>query len=63
MKINIFIGDDLLSEAMKVSGVKTQKEAIELGSATLVKSKKQENIRQFRGRLKWEGDLETIRLD
>ena len=63
MRTNIVIDDELLSEAMKASGAKTKREAVELGLAALVKLKKQENIRQFRGKLKWDGDLEAMRLD
>ncbi|MGK7911620.1 MAG: type II toxin-antitoxin system VapB family antitoxin [Synechococcus sp.] len=63
MRTNIVIDDELLSEAMKASGAKTKREAVELGLAALVKLKRQENIRQFRGKLKWEGNLEDMRLD
>ncbi|MEM9567533.1 MAG: type II toxin-antitoxin system VapB family antitoxin [Cyanobacteria bacterium P01_E01_bin.34] len=63
MRTNIVIDDELLSEAMKASGAKTKREAVELGLAALVKLKKQDNIRQFRGKLKWDGDLEAMRLD
>ena len=45
MRTKIVIDDELLSEAMKASGAKTKREAVELGLAALVKLKQQENIR------------------
>jgi hypothetical protein len=39
------------------------REAVELALRTLVKLQQQGEIRAFRGRLAWEGDLQTQRLD
>jgi len=61
MRTNIVIDDKLMSEALKATGVQTKREAVELGLKTLIKLKKQEGIKAFRGRLKWEGDLEEMR--
>ena len=36
---------------------------MELGLRTLVKLKQQEGLRAFRGKLRWDGDLEALRLD
>jgi Arc/MetJ family transcription regulator len=41
----------------------SKREAVELALRTLVKLQQQGEIRAFRGRLAWEGDLETQRLD
>ncbi|MDO9474950.1 MAG: type II toxin-antitoxin system VapB family antitoxin [Caulobacter sp.] len=63
MRTNIVIDDDLMEEALKATGASTKREAVELGLRTLVKLRKQESIRQFRGRLAWEGDLDAMRSD
>jgi Arc/MetJ family transcription regulator len=63
MRTNIVIDDQLMSEALKLTGLKTKKEAVELGLKTLIRLKKQEEIRQYRGKLKWEGDLDEMRED
>jgi Arc/MetJ family transcription regulator len=63
MRTNIVIDDNLMSDALKLTGVKTKREAVELGLKTLIKLKKQENIRRFRGKLHWEGDLDEMRKD
>ena len=62
MKTNIDIDDDLMSTALKLTGLKTKKETVELAPKTLVSLKKQGKIKNFRGKLKWEGNLEDIRL-
>jgi Arc/MetJ family transcription regulator len=61
MRTNIVIDDKLMSEALKATGLTTKREAVELGLRTLIKLKKQEGLRAFRGRLKWEGDLDEMR--
>jgi len=63
MRTNIVIDDDLMSRVMKVTGVQTKREAVELGLKAILKLKKQENIRRFRGKLDWEGDLNDMRTD
>lgn len=63
MRTNIVIDDDLMSDAMKATGLKTKREAVELGLKTLVRLRQQEAIRQVRGKMAWEGDLEAMRTD
>jgi Arc/MetJ family transcription regulator len=61
MRTNIVIDDDLMDEALKVSRLKTKKDAVEEGLKLLVQRKKQENIKDLRGKLHWTGDLEDMR--
>ena len=63
MRTNIVIDDNLMSEALKISGLNTKKEAVELGLRLLVKQNKQQAIRKLRGKLKWEGNLDEMRGD
>ena len=63
MRTNVVIDDDLMESALKASGLKTKKDAIEEGLRLLVQLKGQEKIRRFRGKLKWTGNLEEMRLD
>lgn len=63
MRTNIVIDDELMADVLKLTGLKTKREAVELGLKTLIKLKKQENIKHFRGELLWEGDLEAMRTD
>jgi Arc/MetJ family transcription regulator len=50
-----------MDEVLGVTGLSTKREAVELGLRTLLKLKKQQGIRQFRGRLRWQGDLNSMR--
>lgn len=61
MRTNIVIDDDLMGEALEVTGLKTKKEAVELGLRTLIRLKKQASIKNYRGKLAWEGDLDEQR--
>lgn len=62
-RTNIVIDDALMRHAMQASGARSKREAVELGLRTLVRLQEQAEIRSFRGRLHWEGDLEAQRLD
>ena len=61
MRTNIEIDDKLMSDVLKATGLKTKKEVVELGLKTLIRLKKQQKIRDFRGQLKWTGDLDDMR--
>ena len=61
MRTNIVIDDDLMAHAVKATGLKTKKEIVELGLKLIVKRNQQQAIRQLRGKLHWEGDLDKMR--
>lgn len=63
MRTNIVIDDRLMKETLRLTGLKTKREAVELGLRTVVRLRKQEEIRRFRGKLKWQGDLDAMRTD
>lgn len=63
MRTNIVIDDQLMNDTLQATGLKTKREAVELGLRTLLRLKQQEQIRQFRGKLEWQGDLEAMRND
>ncbi|HEY1561647.1 MAG TPA: type II toxin-antitoxin system VapB family antitoxin [Caulobacteraceae bacterium] len=61
MRTNIVIEDQLMAEVLRVSGAKTKREAVELGLKTLLRLRRQEDIRRYRGKLRWSGDLDEMR--
>jgi Arc/MetJ family transcription regulator len=63
MRTNIVIDEKLMRDTLRLTGLKTKREAVELGLQTLVRLCKQEEIRRFRGKLPWHGDLATMRTD
>ena len=63
MRTNIVIDDALMSDAKQITGLRTKKETIEEALRLLIKVKSQSFIKKFRGKLRWEGDLESMRRD
>ena len=63
MRTNIVIDDGLMQETLRTTGLRTKREAVEEGLRTLVRMQKQAEIRRFRGKLHWKGDLDAMRRD
>ena len=63
MRTNIVIDDALMKSALRVTGLKTKREAVELGLRTLLQLRQQAEIKRFKGKLDWQGDLEAMRSD
>jgi len=63
VRTNIVIDDVLMQTAMRLTGLKTKREAVEEGLKALLRLARQEEIRRFRGRLDWQGDLDAMRRD
>jgi len=63
MRTNIVIDDKLMADALKASGARTKREAVELGLRTLLQLNRQSELRKLRGKVKWEGDLDAMRRD
>ena len=51
MRTNIVIDDALMKEVLEATGLKTKREAVEPGLRTLIRFKKQEQIKALRGKL------------
>jgi Arc/MetJ family transcription regulator len=63
MRTNIEIDDKLMAEAMKATGSKTKREAVERALTEVVVLSRQAEIRNYFGKLHWEGDLDAMRRD
>ena len=63
MRTNIGIDDKLMKDTLRATGLKSKREAVELGLRTLLRLRQQEEIRRFRGKLNWQGDLDAMRTD
>jgi Arc/MetJ family transcription regulator len=63
MRTNVVLDDELVAEAMKASGARTKREAIELGLKALLQMRRQAEFRQLKGRVRWVGDLDAMRRD
>jgi Arc/MetJ family transcription regulator len=63
MNTNIVIDDALINQAMKLTGLKTQKDLVEIALKTLIADKTRDKLASAFGQYPWEGDLEAMRTD
>jgi Arc/MetJ family transcription regulator len=63
VRTSIVIDDGLIRSAMRATGLKTKKAVVEEGLKLLVRLKQQQAIRRWRGKLRWEGDLDAMQTD
>jgi len=63
MRTNIEIDDRLMKDALRVTGLKTKRDAVQLGLQTLVRLGRQADLRRMRGKVAWQGDLDSMRTD
>ncbi len=63
MRTNIVIDDILMESAISVSGFKTKKETVEDALKLYIRIKNQKEIIKYKGKIEWEGDLESMRRD
>jgi Arc/MetJ family transcription regulator len=61
MRINIVIDDQLMSQALTLTGLTTKQAVIEEALRLLIMKYEQQQVRQLRGKLRWEGDLADMR--
>ena len=61
MRTNIVLDENLIERAQKLTGIKTKREVVQEALRTLILLREQAEVRQFRGKLKWEGDLDEMR--
>ena len=53
MRTNIDLDDDLVAEAMKLSGAKTKKEVVEMGLLELIRRKKKKDLAELAGKIEF----------
>jgi len=65
VRTTIVIDDQLMAEAMRLSGARTRKQAVEEGLRLLIGARLQEQVqvRRLRGSVRWTGDLDAMRRD
>ena len=50
-------------DTLRITGLKTKREAVDEALRTLLRLKTQGQIRQLRGKLNWQGNLDAMRTD
>ena len=61
MRTNIVIDDELMTNALKATGLRTKKEVVEQGLKLILRQNQQQSVRKLRGKLNWEGNLDEMR--
>lgn len=61
MRTNIVIDDDLIREAMRLTGLKTKRAVVEHALRTIVRLNRQRSVLALEGAVTWEGDLNALR--
>ncbi len=61
MRTNIVIDDRLIERAMRASGARTKRAAVEAGLKLLIRVRAQAGVRRLRGKVAWEGNLSEMR--
>ena len=61
MRTNIVLDDELVRQGFKLTSAKTKKELVNLALSELVKQAKRKALLAYRGKVKWEGDLNKMR--
>ena len=62
-RTNIVIDEKLMEETLAATGLKTKREAVDLGLRTVLRLIRQGDIKSLRGQIEWLGDLDTMRAD
>lgn len=63
MRTNVVINDRLMSKALKASGYRTKRSAIEAGLRLLAQRGSQDRLLRLKGRIRWQGNLADMRRD
>jgi Arc/MetJ family transcription regulator len=62
MRTNIVLDDKLIERAQKLTGIKTKREVVHEALRLLILLNEQGEVRTLRGKLPWDGDLNSQRL-
>lgn len=63
MWINVVTDDQQVRNAQPSTGLSTKRDNVDLPLKTLIRLKKQSRIRELKGKLQWDGDLDWSMLD
>ena len=60
-RTNIDLDDSLVSKGLKMTGLRSKRELVDLALRELVRKEDQKGILELEGRFVWEGDLDELR--
>ena len=62
-RTNINLDDTLISKGLKITGLRTKKDLVDLALRELLRNESQKDILSLEGAIRWEGNLDEIRKD
>jgi Arc/MetJ family transcription regulator len=62
MRTNIVLDEALVEKAQELTGIKTKRAVVDEALRMLIRLHEQAEVRQLRGQLRWEGDIDAARL-
>ena len=63
MTEQIVVESEILTEALKLTNSSDKRAVVNEALKVLIQMRRQQSIRELRGRLNWDGDLEAMRSD
>lgn len=60
-RTNINLDDSLVSKGLKITGLRTKRELVDLALRELVRKEDQKSILTLEGKFSWNGNLDEIR--
>jgi Arc/MetJ family transcription regulator len=61
MRTNIDLDESLVKRALKLSGLRTKKDLVNMALREFLRRKDQKKILELRGKIHWQGDLDLMR--
>lgn len=62
MRTNVVLDDDLIAEAMRLTGIKTKRQVIDTALRALVRLERQREVLALEGTVTWEGKPNALRM-
>jgi Arc/MetJ family transcription regulator len=63
MRTNIELDEELIREAMRLTGLATKRAVVEEALRELVRARRRDRLAEAFGSLRWDGDLDAMRRD
>ena len=60
-RTNIVLDDELVRLCLEITGLKTRRQLIDHALKELLRHENQKKILELKGKIKWEGDLDSLR--
>lgn len=60
-RTNINLDDELISKGLKITGLRTKRELVDLALRELIRKEDQKSILALEGKFSWDGNLDELR--